>query len=159
MKKLIVYYSFEGRTEALSKVLAEVIDAEILAIKPVKEHKSKGFTKFIWGGSMQVMNRRPKLEAYDFNPSDYDLIIFAGPVWAGSIAPPLKVFLENEDILAKKVAYFFTHQGGQGKTRQHFEELLENNHIIASKEFVTLNVELEVNKKDMLEWAEELKDL
>lgn len=159
MKKLVVYYSFEGNTEMYAKLLAETIGAELLALKPVKQHKSKGFTKYLWGGSMQFMNKKPKLEKYDFDPTAYELIVFAAPVWAGSFAPPLKAFFEKEDILAKKVAYFFTHQGGRGKTKQHFEEALEDNHVVSNLDLVTLNTKPEVNKEKLLVWAEHLKDL
>lgn len=158
MKKIIVYYSFEGNTEMYAKALADSIDAEVLKLKTIKEHKSKGFTKFLWGGSMAVMNRKPKLEKYEFDPSKYDLIILASPVWAGSFAPPLKTFIEREDLLAKNIAFFYTHQGGKGKTEQHFQEALEENHIVSSFDLVTLKTKPEENKQKILIWGEKLKN-
>jgi len=156
MKKLIVYYSYEGNTKNYVEALAEAIGAESLALKPVKEMKSKGFSKFVWGGYQAVMKKKPKLENYEFKASDYETIIFAAPVWAGSYAPPLRSFFAEEDILAKKVAYFFTHEGGIGKTVQHFEEALADNHLLGGFDLNTNKVGPDLNKDKLISWAKSI---
>ena len=55
MKNLIVYYSYEGNTEALVNGMKDVIDADIIKLEPVVEKKYKGLLKFAWGGN-QVKN-------------------------------------------------------------------------------------------------------
>lgn len=158
MKTLVVYYSFEGNTEFLAKALAESLSAQTLSLKPVKERESKGFYKFIWGGFQAVMKKKPDLKPYDFKASDYQRIIFAGPVWAGTFAPPLRTFFETEDLLAKKVAFFFTHDGGPGKTKKQFEEVLSDNHIIGSIDFVSRKSDREENKKKLIKWGSTLPE-
>ena len=49
MKKLVVFYSYEGNTKFIAKTIAESINEDILELKPVKDMDSKGFMKFIWG--------------------------------------------------------------------------------------------------------------
>ncbi|MBI9012285.1 MAG: flavodoxin family protein [Clostridiales bacterium] len=157
MKTIIVYYSLEGNTEFLVKALAENIGAETLMLEPIKAQKTKGFSKFVWGGYQAVMKKKPDLKPYDFKASDYDRIIFASPVWAGTFAPPLRTFFEREDLIAKKVAFFFTHEGGKGKTKEHFEEILADNHILGALDLITGKTDKEENMKKLLHWASQLK--
>ena len=157
MKTIIVYYSFEGNTDFLVNALAETIGAETLELKPIKEHKSKGVSKYVWGGYQAVMKKKPDLKPYDFKASDYDRIIIASPVWAGTFAPPLRTFFDTEDLIAKKVVFFFTHEGGKGKTKEHFEEILADNHILGSLDLTTRKTDKEENKKRLLQWASRLE--
>ncbi len=39
MKNLIVYYSYEGNSEVISKAIQEVISVDVLKIVPKKENK------------------------------------------------------------------------------------------------------------------------
>jgi len=157
MKTIIVYYSFDGNTEFLVNALAENIGAETLELKPIKEQKSKGFAKYVWGGYQALMKKKPDLKPYDFKASDYDRVIFASPVWAGTFAPPLRTFFDIEDLIAKKVAFFFTHEGGKGKTKEHFEEILADNHILGSLDLTARKTDKEENKKRLLNWASQLE--
>lgn len=157
MKSLIVFYSFEGNTKFLAEALAEHMQADILELKPVKERESKGFSKFVWGGFQAVMKQKPELVPYEFRAADYDLIIFASPVWANTYAPPLRSFFENEDIIAKKVAYFYTHQGGHSKMKEAFTEVLADNHLIGGIDLLTGKTDKMQNKQKLIEWSETLK--
>jgi|LGOV01.1.fsa_nt_gb flavodoxin len=156
MKTLIVYYSFEGNTEHLAEALAKHSGADLLALKPLKEKESKGFSKFVWGGYQAVMKKKPELKPYEFKASDYDLIVFASPVWAGTYAPPLRTFFENEDIIAKNVAYFYTHQGGPGKVKSLFDEVLVDNHILGSLDLVMLKTDKNRNEEILYKWFDNL---
>lgn len=156
MKKLIVYYSYEGSTEYYAKALSEHLEADLLSLKPVKEKTSKGFTKFIWGGFQAMMKQKPDLEPYEFRASEYETIIFGTPVWAGTYTPPLRTFFENEDIVGKKVAFFYTNQGGEGKVKEQFEEVLSENHILGSIGIVTRKTKKEDNLARIIQWADHL---
>ncbi len=50
MKKLVIFYSFEGNTKLIAENIAQAIGADLLELKPKKKMKSKGFMKFVWGG-------------------------------------------------------------------------------------------------------------
>ena len=47
MKKLVIFYSFEGNTKYIAENIAEAVDADILELKPVKDIKSNGFMKYL----------------------------------------------------------------------------------------------------------------
>ena len=113
MKTAIVYYSMSGNTKTVADMIAPMLSAELIEIKPVKEYPNKGFRKFIWGGKSAVMGDKPKLQPYAFDDS-YDRIIFGTPVWASSFTPPIRSFVEeNRDALKdKKLAVFVCYSGG-----------------------------------------------
>ena len=56
-KILILSYSFEGNTRRISKFLSDKLNIPYKEIKPVKDLKSKGFSKYIWGESQVVMKK------------------------------------------------------------------------------------------------------
>ncbi|WP_240840770.1 flavodoxin [Acidaminobacter sp. JC074] len=156
MKKLVVYYSYEGNTKYYADLLANHLQADVLELKPVNEKSSKGFTKFVWGGYQAVMKKKPELVAYNFRPADYEMLVFATPVWAGTFAPPLRTFFEREDINGKKVAFLYTHQGGPGKVKEQLEEVLSDNHLLGSMDILTNKGSQEENRKRLLSWAQAL---
>ena len=117
MKTIIVYYSLEGNTDFVAQKIASELNADILRLSPKKVYPSKGFSKFFWGGKSAVMGEAPELEPYSFNAQGYDLIIFGTPVWAGTFAPPLRTFINENDMTGKKFAAFVC-QGGEGNQKK-----------------------------------------
>lgn len=111
MKTLIVYYSLEGNTEFAANQIAAAIGADTLRLEPVKAYPSSGFRKFLWGGKSAVMAEKPELMPYDFQPERYERIIIGFPVWAGNIAPPLRTFLQENDLSEKHIAAFACQSG------------------------------------------------
>ena len=115
MKTAIVYYSLGGNTAYAAQLLAEGLDADLIAIRPVKAYPDTGFRKFFWGGKSAVMAETPALEPYEFRAEEYDRVVFGFPVWAGNVAPPLRTFAkENREALSGKRLYAFACQGGSG---------------------------------------------
>ena len=104
MKTVIVYYSLEGNTAWAAERIAAGTGAELLRIEPVKAYPDSGFRKFFWGGKSAVMGETPELAPYRFNGADYDRIIFGFPVWAGSVAPPIRTFIQENDLRGMRVA-------------------------------------------------------
>lgn len=156
MKSIVVYYSYEGSTEYFANALAKKIGADILKLKAINEMKSKGFSKFVFGGYQAVMNKKPKLESHDFDLNGYDTIIFGSPVWAGGFTPPILSFFDKEKITGKNVAYFYCHQGGNKKVDESFRRALSENNIIGSIDLLTNKVEKEVNSTKLIDWAANL---
>lgn len=112
MKTAIVYYSLQGNVRYVAGKVAEGLGADLIELVPVKAYPDKGMIKFIWGGSAVTFKRKPELEPYDFDPDDYELVILATPVWAGSFTPPLRTFLDSNDLSGKKIAVIATSAGG-----------------------------------------------
>ena len=106
MKTLIVYYSLEGNTDYAAKQIAAATGGTLLCLEPVKAYPTGKVSKFIWGGKSAVMSEVPELKPYAFDAAAYDRIIFGFPVWASTIAPPLRTFIRSNDLKGKKIAAF-----------------------------------------------------
>ncbi|MBQ6540300.1 MAG: flavodoxin [Oscillospiraceae bacterium] len=113
MKTIIVYYSMGGNVDFAAQKIAALTGAGLLRIEPKKAYPDSGAKKFLWGGKSAVMEEKPALKPYDFNASEYDLIIIGFPVWAGNVAPPLRTFVKENDLKGKRLAAFAC-QGGSG---------------------------------------------
>lgn len=106
MQTLIVYYSLEGNTADTAERIAAQLPADLLRLEPVKAYPTGKVSKFVWGGKSAVMSETPKLNPYIFDPAAYDRIIFGFPVWASTIAPPLRTFIRSHDLTGKTFAAF-----------------------------------------------------
>lgn len=101
-----------GNVRYVSEKVAKELGADLIELIPVKAYPDKGAMQFIWGGSAVTFKKKPELEPYTFNASDYDLVIIGTPVWASNFTPPLRTFFENNDLTGKKIAVIATSAGG-----------------------------------------------
>ena len=118
MKTAIVYYSMSGNTGFTAReLLSAGLDADLIEIGPEKAYPDKGFRKFFWGGKSAVMAETPKLEPNSFDPDRYDRIVIGFPVWAGTMAPPIRTFAleQKEAIRGKQIAAFACQSGSGGE--------------------------------------------
>ena len=88
MKTLIVYYSLEGNTQWAAEQIAARLGADTLRLVPKAAYPDKGFKKFLFGGKSAVMKEAPELESYEVDITQYEQIVLATPVWAGTLTPP-----------------------------------------------------------------------
>ena len=50
MKTIIVYYSYTGTTKKYVEKMQEILNCDLLEIKPKKDIKVKGFAAYVVGG-------------------------------------------------------------------------------------------------------------
>lgn len=121
MKTAVIYYSLEGNTKYAAEKIAANLGAELIQITPAKEYPTGKVSKYFWGGKSATFGESPKLEAYDFDQNQYDMVILGTPIWAGTFAPPLRTFIRENELMEKKVALFACCSGGT--TEKCFEQL------------------------------------
>lgn len=156
-KAIVLFYSFEGNTRKIGEFLAEKLDLPFEEVKPVKEIRSRGFSKYFWGGSQVVMNKKPELVPLTTNLDEYDMVFLGSPVWAGSFTPPMKTFLEGGILKDKKIAFFYCHDGGPGRVEDKMKVSANiNNHLISSYGLTKVSINFETIKDEVLEWAKEI---
>lgn len=136
MKNLIVYYSYEGNTEALVNGMQKVIEADILKLVPKKERKTKSLFRFVWGGMQVYMTKKPALETYNIDLSQYKNIIIASPCWFGTYAPPINTFLSENKLENKNIYLLVCNGGNLRNTWKNYEETLTGNNIISKLDIV-----------------------
>lgn len=158
MKSLIVYYSYEGNCEAISKGIQEVTNADILCLQPKKEKKTKSLFRFIWGGMQVYMTKKPELVPYSIDLSQYDTIFIGSPVWFGTYAPPINTFLTENEIKNKKVGIFICSGNNKRNTFDNFKDALKGNDIIGEIEFVyPIKNGIETAMQTAKQWAKECR--
>lgn len=158
MKKLLVYYSYEGNTETLAQFIKENIDCDILKLEPIKEKKSEGLFRFVWGGYQVYMNKTPKLKEYKIDLSKYTDIIIGTPCWFGTYAPPINTFIKENKLINKNIYIYVCNGGNMRNTWDNFEKELKGNNIISKIDFVypiKNGIELSTNK--LKDWLKEIK--
>ncbi len=159
-KTLIVYYSLTGNTKFIAESIKEEIKADILAIKPKKELDPESSSRFFWGGYQSTMKKKPKLEPFDINPLDYDLIIIGTPVWAWNFSPPVRSFIRNYDLKGKKVALWSCSAGGTEKALNKLEENLKNAKIVGKLNLIEpLNKNTEEAKQKAVDWSKQVVNI
>jgi flavodoxin len=136
MKAIVVYYSLEGNTELIAKLIAQNIEATIIKLKPEKEIAKEGFKKFFWGGKSVFFKEKPKLLNGKFDLGQYDTIIIGTPIWASSFAPPINTFLAENTIVNKNIFLFGCHSGGGAeKCFVKLKDILKDNKLKRTADF------------------------
>lgn len=159
MKKLVIYYSFEGNTRFVAESIARETGAELLELKPKKEMKGHGFSKFIWGGRQVMLKIKPELEPLAKNPAEYDFIFIGTPVWASNFAPALRSFFSQVKFRDKKFVLFCTHESQPGKTFENMRKELAGNEIIGEHDFKNVIKEKDRNAAAVVQWIKEINGL
>jgi NAD(P)H-dependent FMN reductase len=109
MKSLIVYYSRTGKTRFLAERLGEKLGADLVEVKDLK--KRGGILGFLGGVRGAHFGLRTEITPSSVEIVKYELIIFGTPVWAYSPSPAINTFLDNCDLMNKKVILFVTSRG------------------------------------------------
>ena len=161
MKTAIVYYSMHGNVRYVAEKVAKETGADLIELIPKKAYPDKGMRQFIWGGSAVTFKKKPDLEPYTFNASDYDLVIIGTPVWASNFVPPLRTFLEDNDLTGKKIAVIATSAGGNSvKCIEAVKEAVKTDSLVAVLSLLEpKNQPSEEKEKQISEFIETIKAL
>ena len=112
MRAAVVYYSLEGNTRAAAERLAKRLGAKLVEVKTTKAYPTKGLRKFLVGGKDSMAGPTPPIEPVDLDPSAYDLVVLALPMWAGKAAAPMNTFIQGRDFGGTKVALVVSSASG-----------------------------------------------
>jgi flavodoxin len=105
---LVVHYSLSGTTAKVASEIAAGLDADSAAIADVVQRQ--GPFKFVRAVLESVACGLPTVSA-PVNASDYSLVVLGTPVWAGSMASPMRSFLVAHQRELRQVACFCTMAG------------------------------------------------
>ena len=140
MKSVVVYFSLEGTTHLVAKMIAERAGADLIRLEPEKEYQRSGIGKYFHGGKSVIFNEKPKLLNENLNLDEYDTVIIGTPIWAGSCTPPINTFLSENIIKDKSIFLFVTRRGGDTeKCFAKMKEKLTRNQIKGTSEFNGVN--------------------
>lgn len=104
MRKLVVFYSRQGRVRQFGQVLAARLDAAVEEIRtPCIGAGSWGCVQAGWSA---LLTRPVTIETPRHDPADFDLVVVGFPTWAGRIAPPIRSYLSQHAEDLGEAAYF-----------------------------------------------------
>ncbi|TVP94568.1 MAG: hypothetical protein EA374_06640 [Acholeplasmatales bacterium] len=154
-KSLILYYTYDGNTEKVARIIKNQLNCDMESIKPIKEMQTKGFGKYFWGGTKVFMRKKPKLMKIVSDIPSYDVLLIGTPVWAWTMAPPIVSLLGLDSLKNKAVYFFYTHEGWPGKIEEKFQKLLNpSNQLIDSKGINRAKRTLEELEEEIVLWVQ-----
>ncbi|MBD3189280.1 MAG: flavodoxin [Candidatus Heimdallarchaeota archaeon] len=156
LKKLVIYYTFEGDTKFIGDAIAETIDADILELELVKDDIGKDYVKHFLGERQVLMKTKPLLKPFNKDITSYDLLVIGTPVWSGTYAPALRTFFSETKITGKKIALFYCFTVKPGRISKRLRKALKGNKIIAEIGFKDpLKHDKEKDRQKAQNWAKE----
>jgi flavodoxin len=123
MKTLVVFYSRSGVTRKACQELGRVLNADLEEL--VDKIDRSGMVGWLKGGHDSTFQKSTPIEPVKSDPAQYDLIVLATPVWAFTMTPAMRAYLELNKGKFKRVAFVAT-MGGSGdqRTYRHMQELI-----------------------------------
>lgn len=109
MRTLIVYYSLSGTTAKVAKALAELLGGDLAEIRC--DRYRRGFIGYVRAAYDSVKAGLPAIDLPAAADRPCDLMILAGPIWAGHAATPVRAFLAAGRTLPGKAALVLTRGG------------------------------------------------
>lgn len=128
-KTLVVYYSAQNHTKAVSEKIAKNLNADIFEIEPEEKYTSEDLN---WSNNNSRVSREHNDESLrDIklikekveNWEDYDTVLIGYPIWWGIAAWPVDTFVKANDFSGKTVIPFCTSaSSGLGQSGKLLEE-------------------------------------
>lgn len=113
MKSLVVYYSKTGVTKRAAVAISRMLGSDIEEIVDLKDRG--GIIGRLYGGRDALLKKPTDIKRPKKDPSKYKLVVIGTPVWAHSLTPAVRTYLNQKKRKLRKVAFFST-KGGLPRT-------------------------------------------
>jgi multimeric flavodoxin WrbA len=100
---IVVYYSRAGHVAAAAKNYARQNGADILEIRDLVSRK--GVFGFVRAGMQAVRKQTTPIAPITVDLAQYDRVVVCSPVWAGTMACPVRTFLTRYGSSLREVEY------------------------------------------------------
>jgi menaquinone-dependent protoporphyrinogen IX oxidase len=122
MKSLVVFYSLTGNTSLVASKIAALLDADIERI--LEKTPYQGGWGYFKAALHSLTGHKVAIQQPKITPHGYDLVIVAGPIWTGRIAPPVQTFLHQFRKDFRHIAFCVTRNASSpAKGFAHMEAL------------------------------------
>lgn len=154
-KVLVVYFSYTGNTRKLANKIHEKVGGDIVEIEPVTPYSSDYKTVEAQGKKEEEEDYKPEIKTKIDNIESYDAVLIGSPIWWYQIAPPVKTFLDKNNLSGKKVVLFTTNGGyGKGESDENITKLCPKSTILDS---ITIDGEkVDSSEKEVSDWLQQL---
>lgn len=124
-KILVAYFSQTGNTHKIATQIHDQVGGDLFRIETAVPYPSdmallvKRKNQELKSGNM------PELKAKVENIESYDVVFLGYPIWSMTTPPPVRSFIENNDLIGKTIIPFCTHDGfGPGSSVDSIKGLL-----------------------------------
>lgn len=149
MKTLVVYATRTGTGKIMADRIGKALNADVEQI--ADKVNRKGVLGFMLSGFQASTRRCSPIGPFAHDPAGYDLTILVSPVWAGSLASPIRTFLRDYGSKLKDAALVVSHFAPDNlyeKARDEVEKVLGKRlkafGSICSKEPDRLQIEVDI---------------
>lgn len=110
--KLIIYFSITSKTKHAALRLKEILQADILEIKPQIPYTSDDLDRYNKESRIILENNNPKMKPkiceLTINVNDYTDIYIGYPIWWDYAPKVINTFIESVNLIGKKIYLFCT---------------------------------------------------
>jgi flavodoxin len=121
MKLLTVYFTRSGNTEKVVKKVQESFGGDVELIK--ESVSRKGLVGWLKSGSGNSKREVAEINDTQYDPAEYDLVILASPIWAGTVSSPMRSYMMENRSKLERTAIFLTNDSGSVEAA--FSEIYE----------------------------------
>lgn len=142
---IVIYYSQSGTTREIAEKIKNLTGSDLYEIRSEKQYDSdmwKAYEEAKW--ELQTGNM-PKLSGAILDLSAYQTIYIGSPVWGGTLANPVMVFLNEVDFHHAQVIPFWSFYDYEGDYEKNIIRQCKNaemrkgigisNHLYHSRAF------------------------
>ena len=162
MKELaVVYYSFEGNTELVAKMIKEYTpEADLIRLVPDKEPPRSFPGKFIFGGNSVLLKEKVMIRSLGADLNDYRAVILASPVWAGSYPPAFAAFFERKRMEGKDVYLIACSASGDARNMiSRMAAQLKGNQVMSALSLRSPAKEPEKTREQVISLLRDIRDM
>jgi menaquinone-dependent protoporphyrinogen IX oxidase len=120
---LIVYYSRTGYTRTVCEHLARRLGADAEEI--IDQTDRRGAMGYLRAGKDATLKRLTPIGPVTCDPAEYDLVVLATPVWAFTLTPAIRTYIDEQGQAIRRAAFIATQNAsGDQRTFRDLSELL-----------------------------------
>lgn len=115
MNILIAFYTRTGTTQKAAEDMAELLTKhgnQIQLDELVDKKDRSGKIGYLAAAKDAMRKKETEIQEIKHDPKDFDMVILGTPVWAGTIAPALRTYLNRYGKYFSQVSFYCTHGGG-----------------------------------------------
>lgn len=122
MKAIVAYFTVSGHTRAAAEAIAKALNADLERIEAAKPVPSSMLSLLLFGGFAASRKRSWAARPTSCKLSDYDLVAVGTPVWAWTLNPVVRGWLDANPIPPGTPYAAFATAGGPGGLKA-FDEI------------------------------------
>lgn len=117
MKTLVVYYTTTGNTKQIAEEVASALGADIEGLTDTRIKPGlRGYLRLAHDTIWKVETQLARLT---HDPTAYDLVVLAGPVWSSKMCSPISVYaLQHKDGI-RRAAFLCTSRSSKPGYAHH----------------------------------------